>query len=143
MDQYFYVDAPSDHDDLKDCFGGEYIDNIKKWRFDISKKDMVLDFLNSTDSSEQSEEESLPEYLNRAAVITDSDEEHRFRRRRLHRARSFHASSSEDEEEAPNHEWYFSDSSIDSSDPDESPAPVTGGRMPNLPDLNFENKVAP
>ena len=43
---YCYIAAPEDHYDLEDCFDGVYDKEKKAWRFNISQKEEVLNFLN-------------------------------------------------------------------------------------------------
>lgn len=78
---YYYITAPEDHYDLEDCFGGVYDKEKKAWRFDISQKEEVLNFL-SCSGDEETEEQDMTAYLNKHTKVKPK------RSRSIHRARS-------------------------------------------------------
>ena len=100
MDQYFYIKSPANHYDLKDCFNGVYIEEKEMWRFDKSQKELVLDFLAC--SSDEEDEESLSQYMDKMGVCPGSeDPSHQpskkltvEKKSKLRRARSFNEASS-------------------------------------------------
>jgi hypothetical protein len=87
--EYFYVTAPENHHDLADCFGGVYDKTAKTWRFDISQKEDVQNFLTCSEE-ESTDEEDVMDYLNK---YTENRPE---RSRSVHRARSACAENSSD-----------------------------------------------
>jgi len=78
--KYFYVKGVPNHVDLKDLFNGEYISDRQEWRFDKKLEKDVLDFLYCSSCDE------------------DDVVEMNCRKSRLHRAKSFNASDTSDEE---------------------------------------------
>lgn len=106
--QYFYVKADPDHYDLEDIFKGKYIKNRKEWRFEKSQEEEVTRFLycSSSESEEgledkfarsDSEDEEL-DGLQMSDAVKEVLAVKRRQRDRLHRANSFNASDSSDEE---------------------------------------------
>lgn len=106
--QYFYVKADPDHHDLEDIFKGKYIKNRKEWRFEKSQEEEVTRFLycSSSESEEgledkfarsDSEDEDL-DGLQMSDAVKEVLAVKRRQRDRLHRANSFNASDSSDEE---------------------------------------------
>jgi hypothetical protein len=105
---YFYVKADPDHHDLEDIFEGKYDKKLKEWRFDKKQEEEVTRFLNCSSSES---EEGLEDKFARSSDEEDLDDlqisndvkellavKRRLRRDRLHRAHSFNASDSSDEE---------------------------------------------
>lgn len=86
--QYFYIEADIDHVDLEDIFQGEYDKNKKMWKFDINKKNQVVDFLNC--SNELNELELNETELNE----TELNE----MKQKLHRSNSFNELNNSDDE---------------------------------------------
>lgn len=82
---YCYIAAPEDHYDLEDCFDGVYDKEKKAWRFNISQKEEVLNFL-SPDGDEETPDGDVVDYLNK----------HTKRSRSIHRARSACTNKSSD-----------------------------------------------
>jgi hypothetical protein len=107
--QYFYVKADPDHHDLEDIFNGKYIKNRKEWRFEKKQEEEVTRFLYCSSSES---EEGLEDKFARSDSDDTEDEDNiqmsdavkevlaikRRQRDRLHRANSFNASDSSDEE---------------------------------------------
>lgn len=102
--RYFYIKADPDHHDLEDIFKGKYIKNRKEWRFDKTQEKEVTMFLYCSSSES---EEGLEDKFDRSDSEDDlqiSDDARvlltmkRLQRDRLHRANSFNASDSSDEE---------------------------------------------
>lgn len=106
--QYFYVKADPDHHDLEDIFKGKYIKNRKEWRFEKSQEEEVTRFLycSSSESEEGLEDKfarsDSEDYDLDGLQMSDAVKEvlavKRRQRDRLHRANSFNASDSSDEE---------------------------------------------
>lgn len=104
-DAYFYVKADPDHYDLEDIFQGKYIKNRKEWRFEKKQEEEVTKFLYCSSSES---EEGLEDKFTRSddedndlQISEDAKELLTIKRRprdRLHRANSFNASDSSDEE---------------------------------------------
>jgi len=99
--QYVYIKADPDHYDLEDIFKGKYIKNRKEWRFDKTHEKEVTKFLYYSSSES---EEGLEDAFARSddEEISDDVKEllamKRKQRDRLHRANSFNASDTSDEE---------------------------------------------
>ena len=99
--QYVYIKADPDHYDLEDIFKGKYIKNRKEWRFDKTHEKEVTKFLYCSSSES---EEGLEDAFARSddEEISDAVKEllamKRKQRDRLHRANSFNASDTSDEE---------------------------------------------
>ncbi len=99
--QYVYIKADPDHYDLEDIFKGKYIKNRKEWRFDKTHEKEVTKFLYYSSSES---EEGLEDAFARSddEEISDAVKELLARKRkqrdRLHRANSFNASDTSDEE---------------------------------------------
>lgn len=103
--KYFYVKADPDHHDLEDIFKGKYVKNRKEWRFEKKQEKEVTTFLYCSSSES---EEGLEDKFARSddedddLQISDATRElltmKRLQRDRLHRANSFNASDSSDEE---------------------------------------------
>ena len=81
--QYFFLKAPEDHFDLFDIFQGTYIKSRQQWRFDKTQEAEVSKFMECSSSDE-----------------SDASDKHRNRNKhdRLHRANSFNASDSSEED---------------------------------------------
>lgn len=86
---YCYITAPENHYDLQDCFGGVYDKEKQAWRFDISQKEEVLNFL-SISEDEETEEQDVTDYLNAHTIAKPK------RSRSIHRARSACTNKSSD-----------------------------------------------
>lgn len=86
---YCYIAAPEDHYDLEDCFDGVYDKEKKAWRFNISQKEEVLNFL-SPDGDEETPDEDVVDYLNKHTKAKPK------RSRSIHRARSACTNKSSD-----------------------------------------------
>ena len=108
-DAYFYVKADADHHDLKDIFNGKYIKKRKEWRFEKNQEEEVTQFLYCSPSESEegledkfarsdSESEDLDALQISDAVKEVLDMKRRRKRDRLHRAGSFNASDTSDEE---------------------------------------------
>jgi hypothetical protein len=103
---YFYVKADPDHHDLEDIFKGKYIKHRKEWRFEKKQEEEVTRFLycSSSESEEEIEDKFIrsdDENIDNLQISTDAKEMLSMKRRqrdRLHRANSFNASDSSDEE---------------------------------------------
>jgi hypothetical protein len=103
---YFYVKADPDHHDLEDIFKGKYIKNRKEWRFEKKREEEVTRFLycSSSESEEEIEDKFIrsdDEDIDNLQISADAKEMLSMKRRqrdRLHRANSFNASDSSDEE---------------------------------------------
>ena len=99
--QYVYIKSDPDHYDLEDIFKGKYIKNRKEWRFDKTHEKEVTKFLYYSSSES---EEGLEDAFARSddEEISDAVKELLARKRkqrdRLHRANSFNASDTSDEE---------------------------------------------
>jgi hypothetical protein len=79
--QYFFLKAPEDHVDLHDIFQGKYIKSRQQWRFDKTQEAEVSKFMECTSSDE-----------------SDHEPKYRHKHDRLHRANSFNASDSSEED---------------------------------------------
>jgi len=86
---YCYIPAPEDHCDLQDCFDGVYDKEKKAWRFNISQKEEVLNFL-SSDGDEETPDGDIVDYLNKHTKAKPK------RSRSIHRARSACTNKSSD-----------------------------------------------
>ena len=86
---YCYIAAPEDHYDLEDCFDGVYDKEKKAWRFNISQKEEVLNFL-SPDGDEETPDGDVVDYLNKHTKAKPK------RSRSIHRARSACTNKSSD-----------------------------------------------
>ena len=86
---YCYIAAPEDHYDLEDCFDGVYDKEKKAWRFNISQKEEVLNFL-SPDGDEETPDGDVVDYLNAHTKAKPK------RSRSIHRARSACTNKSSD-----------------------------------------------
>ena len=107
--QYCYIKADSDHHDLADIFKGKYIKNRKEWRFDKKQEEEVTRFLYCSSSES---EEGLEDKFTRSDSESEGEDQQdlqisdavkevlvmKRRRDRLHRANSFNASDTSDEE---------------------------------------------
>lgn len=81
--EYYYINAPENHYDLADIFGGVYDKEKQCWRVDIQQKAEVLNFMTCpASSSSESETEDLKEYLKANTLKRPK------RSRSIHRARS-------------------------------------------------------
>jgi len=100
--QYFYIKSDPDHYDLEDLFNGQYISSRKEWRFDKNKtkEEDVVRFLDC--SSCESEEDNFNDNDDENVLqSSDTEKDVEVKRRlrdRLHRANSFNASDSSDED---------------------------------------------
>ena len=96
---YCYIAAPEDHYDLEDCFDGVYDKEKKAWRFNISQKEEVLNFL-SPDGDEETPDGDVVDYLNKHTKAKPK------RSRSIHRARSACTNKSSDSDSDPDSdEW--------------------------------------
>lgn len=86
---YCYITAPENHYDLEDCFNGVYDKEKKAWRFDISQKEEVLNFL-SCSGDEETPEQDAADYLSAHTKTKPK------RSRSIHRARSTCIANSSD-----------------------------------------------
>jgi hypothetical protein len=80
--EYFYIKSPENHYDLADCFDGVFDTETQSWRFNITKKEDVLNFLHCSEN-EETDEEDITDYLNKYA-----EKKRPKRSRSVHRARS-------------------------------------------------------
>ena len=98
--QYFYVKADPDHYDLEDIFKGKYLKNRKEWRFEKKQEEEVTRFLycSSSESEEGLEDKFVRSDSEGDDTLQISDAMKRRQRDRLHRANSFNASDTSDEE---------------------------------------------
>lgn len=91
--EYFYLEAPENHYDLADCFGGVYDTKKQIWRFNIEQKNDVLNFLNCS-GDEETDKEDIIDYLDKHI----EPEKKSKRSRSIHRARSACVDRSSDSE---------------------------------------------
>jgi hypothetical protein len=98
-EKYYYMNGDPDHYDLQDLFGGVYIKAKKMWRFPKHQESAVKSFIEcSSDSSDSTIEESDSD----VDLFSDDSPHDQLkktnRRDRLHRANSFNASDSSNED---------------------------------------------
>jgi len=99
-EKYYYMNGEPDHYDLQDLFGGVYIKAKKMWRFPKHQESAVKSFIEcSSDSLDSSIEESDSDVdLFSDDSPRDDQLKKTNRRDQLHRANSFNASDSSNED---------------------------------------------